>query len=708
MSINSILNIATSGLWASQSGINNVSQNIANVNTKGYVRVDQNQSAVSLNGKGAGVSADSLRRAANSFFQAASIRASADASSSGIKSNYLDQVQSAFGDPSGDSSIFARIDAALGSFETAVLNPGSISVRRDIINQLSSVLSQLSAASGQIDETRKQIDSDISATIGDINSLLVDITKANNEITRGNIAGNSTGAQERQSQLIDKLSQLIDIRVDYQDGGTANIYTSDGAFLAGITASELGYQPSGAAQSTFNPITVKASGDTIVRTFDKSIQSGKLRGLLDLRNQDLSQISDSLGEFAGKLADAINSLHNTNAALPAIESATGSDTGLLAGDALNFTGKTTIGIVSSDGKLQRKIDIDFSAGTISVNGAAFGATGGTIGAFVANLNSALGGMGTASFANGKLSMNSATSGNGFVFDEPAAGGSLRGDKAFSHFFGLNNLINSSEPTSYSTGLSAGDAHGFAVGSKFKMRLSDASGQIIADREITIPAGTMGDIVNALNNPTTGFGIYGNYALDATGKLKWTPTSASESFHMNMTQDVAPRGNTSLSLGQITGLNQDKRFGRANALTINSNINANPRLLALADPDLSSATIGSVAVGLADSKGAQKLFNATKVSGYYDSALGLAGRKMTLGEFASTLAGDVGTRASTAEAQKTSATALQTEADTRRSNIEGVNLDEELVKLTSFQQAYAASARMIKAADEMYQTLLNAI
>ncbi|MBN8648487.1 MAG: hypothetical protein J0L55_11065, partial [Caulobacterales bacterium] len=47
-------------------------------------------------------------------------------------------------------------------------------------------------------------------------------------------------------------------------------------------------------------------------------------------------------------------------------------------------------------------------------------------------------------------------------------------------------------------------------------------------------------------------------------------------------------------------------------------------------------------------------------------------------------------------------------DTRRSNIEGVNLDEELVKLTSYQQAYAASARMIKAADEMYQTLLNAI
>ena len=69
---------------------------------------------------------------------------------------------------------------------------------------------------------------------------------------------------------------------------------------------------------------------------------------------------------------------------------------------------------------------------------------------------------------------------------------------------------------------------------------------IRDREITIPAGTMGDIVNALNDPTPGFGIYGNYALDSAGKLKWTPTASSEGFTMNMTQDVAPRGNTSVS------------------------------------------------------------------------------------------------------------------------------------------------------------------
>jgi flagellar hook-associated protein 1 len=708
MSLNSILNIATSGLYASQSGIKAVSQNIANVNTKGYVRVEQTQEALSVNGQGMGVTSSALRRAANTFFQSASINAIGDASASGIKADYLDQIQSVFGDPTGDSSLFAKINDALGSFETAVLNPGSVAIRRDIITQLSSVLNQLSTAATQIDATRNDIDGDISTTISDINGLLKDITKANEEVMRGNIAGDSTGAQERQSQLIDKLSELIDIKVDYKADGIVNVYTSDGGFLAGITAAQLDYQPSGAAQSTFNPVTIKYGDDTIVRSFDKSIQSGKLRGLMDLRNIDLADIGDNLGEFAGRLADSVNAIHNLNASLPALSATTGENTGLLASDALGFSGQTTLGIVSTDGKLQRKIDIDFNAGTISVNGAVTGATGANIAAFTANLNAALAGFGTASFANGKLSMSNTIAGNGFVFDEPTTGGSLRGDKTFSHFFGLNNLIKSNEQTSYATGLKTTDAHGFTVGEKFSMRLSDSVGQIIADREITIPAGTIGDIVNALNDPNTGYGIYGAFALDSAGQLNWQPNQSASTFNMNMTQDVAPRGTTGLSIGQVFGLNQDKRFGRASALSINGTINSDPKQLALAGVDLSSVAIGSVAVGLADSAGAQKLFDVTKQSFNFNSSLGLAGRKMTLGEFASTFAGDIGTRTSTAESIKTSAEALKTESEARRSNIEGVNLDEELVKLTSYQQAYSASARMLKAADEMYETLLNAL
>ena len=56
----------------------------------------------------------------------------------------------------------------------------------------------------------------------------------------------------------------------------------------------------------------------------------------------------------------------------------------------------------------------------------------------------------------------------------------------------------------------------------------------------------------------------------------------------------------------------------------------------------------------------------------------------------------------------SADAVSAEADNRRQSVEGVNLDEELVNLTTYQQAFNASARMIQAVGELYDVLLGIV
>ncbi|MNT21839.1 Flagellar hook-associated protein 1 [compost metagenome] len=42
----------------------------------------------------------------------------------------------------------------------------------------------------------------------------------------------------------------------------------------------------------------------------------------------------------------------------------------------------------------------------------------------------------------------------------------------------------------------------------------------------------------------------------------------------------------------------------------------------------------------------------------------------------------------------------------RESISGVSLDEETTKMIEFQKTYDASARLIKTADEMFDTILN--
>ena len=81
---------------------------------------------------------------------------------------------------------------------------------------------------------------------------------------------------------------------------------------------------------------------------------------------------------------------------------------------------------------------------------------------------------------------------------------------------------------------------------------------------------------------------------------------------------------------------------------------------------------------------------------------------TIGNYASLFAGQLGNDAAAADTASTNAQAVQTEADTRLQSIEGVNLDQELIDLTTYQQAYSASARLITATKDMFTVLMNMV
>ena len=71
-----------------------------------------------------------------------------------------------------------------------------------------------------------------------------------------------------------------------------------------------------------------------------------------------------------------------------------------------------------------------------------------------------------------------------------------------------------------------------------------------------------------------------------------------------------------------------------------------------------------------------------------------------------MGGSIGDQAAAANNASASASAVQTEANSQLQSVEGVNLDQELVKLTTYQQAYSASARLIAATQSMFTALMN--
>jgi flagellar hook-associated protein 1 FlgK len=475
------------------------------------------------------------------------------------------------------------------------------------------------------------------------------------------------------------------------------IRSAEGYQLAGDQAATLSYNRT---DPTKGYIAIEPSGG-IGQQQPITITSGDLRGLMDLRDTTLPAISNQIGEFATQVAQQINAASNASTSAPAPANLNGRNTGLDLPTAVsNFTGASTLAVVDSSGVVLKTVAIDFTAGTMSTDGGPTAAF--TAGTFLSDLNTALGGSATASFNNGALSLSAPA--GGLAIDQ---GTSNKAGQGFSQFFGLNDIIRSTGFTNYKTGLTLSDANGFTPGDSISLRVAQGDGKPIRDVTVAIPGGgTMQDLLDALNNTTTGVGLYGAYGLDANGTLAFTPTQGLD-VSVAVTKDQSARGVGGPSVSQLFGLGVIERSTRANRLTVDPAMLGDPARLPLSKLDLTVAA-GQSAIRAGDGTGALAISQAGGTPASFDAAGTLGAVTMTLTRYASEFGGSVGRQAAAAETSKQSAASVSTEASSRRQSVEGVNLDEELVRLTTYQQAFNASARMIQASKDLFDVLTQMI
>ncbi|MBM7645038.1 flagellar hook-associated protein 1 FlgK [Scopulibacillus daqui] len=83
-----------------------------------------------------------------------------------------------------------------------------------------------------------------------------------------------------------------------------------------------------------------------------------------------------------------------------------------------------------------------------------------------------------------------------------------------------------------------------------------------------------------------------------------------------------------------------------------------------------------------------------------------GTKGTLKSYIQSMIGNLGVNVQTAQRMAKHTDILMQNADQRRQSVSGVSLDEEMINLIQYQQAYTASARMINVVNDMLDTLIN--
>ncbi len=712
--ITAVMNSGLTGLRAAQLGLSTTSNNIANANTPGFVRTEITLSPRSQLGAGAGVEVSTVRRAADRFLATASYVAESSRGAATARADLLSRAQASFGDPASATSMFGALDQFWSALSDIGVDPASGLRRAGVVGALESTFSEVHRIGASIQQLIGEADQRIADGVATAQDLINRITALNNEIRLSSRSGaDATGAENSQSVLIDQLATLMDVRAAPQEGGGVHVRTSGGALLVGISAAQLSYTPSSTPYSGHGVIGFNEHLGT-QSNLEPFLLGGEIKGLMQARDHDLVGLAEALGGFAGALGDVINAVHNENASSPALGDLVGRQTGLLGTDALGFTGQAIVGVTDASGALRQRLSIDFDTGIITGESpaATYTAATGDIDGFVAALNAALAASsppGTASFVDGRLSIDMSASG-GFIAQQDPSDPAARAGRGFAHFFGLNDAISRPMPMFFETGLQGTDRHGFAAGGSLTYQVRDAAGRFVAERTVTIagalagPASTWGNFINELNTPGLGLGEFGAFSLDAaTGRVSFTPGTGG--YQVELVSDGTERGATGVSFTALHGLSQAALSGRAEEVDVNELLAADTSRLAVGRPDLTAA-IGARVVEAGDNRGAAALVAARDTARPFAAAGALTAQSATLAVYAARLGGEAGRRASDAGHASASASAIAAAAADRRSEIEGVNLDDELVRMTTYQNAYAAAARVIQAATEMLDVLMT--
>ncbi|MBI3446495.1 MAG: flagellar hook-associated protein FlgK [Magnetospirillum sp.] len=321
MAITLGLNTALSGLLTNQKGLDTISQNIVNVNTKGYVRKVMTPESVTVAGIGAGVQQGALIRNVDQGLLK-DIRAQTSTQGALDSSQtYYPRIEDLFGKVGSSTTISHQIQQLQSSFETLATQVNTPAFQSSVVQTAKDTTAQFNEMTSQLQNLRLEADRAIHDTIGTVNQDLANIFDLNQKIVRNGAIGADVGdLQDKRDSALTDLAKYMDIQYFERGDGSYGVFTQSGKTLVDKGAAVLSHVATTitdswmtAAGGNFNKITLSTSTSTDISA---EISNGQLRSLLDMRDTVVPNLQAQIDEAAAKLKDTVNLVHNRGTVYP--------------------------------------------------------------------------------------------------------------------------------------------------------------------------------------------------------------------------------------------------------------------------------------------------------------------------------------------------------------------------------------------------------
>ena len=656
--------IAVSGLVANKTALSTVSHNIVNVDTAGYSRqrVDQTARAPQQFGSaflGQGVDANAITRISNQFITDQLRRDTQNFNSYDAYHEFAVKMDSLLGDDS--TAITPTLQGFFSAIQDLSTDPSAIASRQVLLSQGQALVNRFNTVYDQVFQQNDTLNTELDNVTSQITQLAKGIANLNESIRT--VSSNGTGQlpndlMDQRDEAVRQLSELVGVQVVQQDDLSYNVFIGSGQPLViggdafSLTTSTTN---SGIAR---NDISISSGSTTLDVT--SQLSGGRLGGLLGVRQELIDPIFNELGRLSMVLSDTFNQQHELGMDLnnqiggaffgdinsPITEAARASAN-------LSNTGNATMTVTVSD----------TSALTASNYNLSYDAVSGNYSLVNTSSNATV-----ATFANPGPGNSVVVASEGITLNF-TGGAPADGDQ----FLITPTRFGASEMS-----LEIDNVDQIAAAMPVRTQEpSSNTGQGFVEKTVV-------DDTTTADFTTTPFALVPPYSVVFT-----SPTSYDV---VNSSTNAVVVGGVAFTPNQSNGLLAQAGLYPASGYDIIYN-----GVPATGDQVNIQYNNG----GVADNRNALLLgeLSTTKTI-----ANGTATYQSSYGQLVS----GVGTRTRDAQIGQEASQSILRQTESQRESVSGVNLDEEASDLMRFQQAYQASARIIKVSSELFDSILQAL
>lgn len=310
-------------LGAHQAGVQTAGRNLANVNNPEYARqrVLLGDRAV-VNGIGTGVEALGVKQIRDGFLDTAVTREISQTAYLAAQQSALERAEAnlgeqidrtadsgSIGDANGSTTgISAALNDFFNAFDALATSPGDSGQKQLLLQKATILADKFNVTDSRLSALQSDLDAEINAGVATANSLLKQIADLNAAIAHVEIGAPESALalrDQRQARLED-LGKLMNFTAPTIPGshGQLQIVVKDSAGAEVVLVDKA--QVFGSVSFDGTGFTGGAAGAAL------GLQSGSLKGQLDVRDGAIQGLRDDLKRTADQLAGAVNTAYAGN------------------------------------------------------------------------------------------------------------------------------------------------------------------------------------------------------------------------------------------------------------------------------------------------------------------------------------------------------------------------------------------------------------